>query len=341
MESGRRHRDEGSVGVGSRVSRQHFGVGKRTLTEGLAGPTGVGRGEPPTFGVGKRTLTERLADPTGVGEGDPPSKRAKGMDAVDAVLETVNDFVSAVAGALDIPYVTHTTSDKSPEGTSTRTRVGVGELVTFKSNMPGRWQASNGAKAFPKTAMGDQFLWAAMNVKGSVKITFDAGKGHSPIDIQMDVIEPTVDYLKPRAVAFPGQAPGVAGVLMETDVTFRPMEVSFANTMWWERPGPASGATGYFQEHMTVRHRKLPYHHPNPDDLQIEAGNGGPTDQAGWWDFNGPFKPGSFEWVIPTYYKVVDDGERHLIKNVHQRCDIAADGTMTVTKESATLSRTP
>jgi len=123
-------------------------------------------------------------------------------------------------------------------------------------------------------------------------------------------------------------------------VTFLPKSVSFASASWWEEPGDASNATGYFKT------QTLPHHDPNPQDVQMDDTNSGIVDTAGWWGFNGPFKKkgeyngGSFEWAIPTYYRVLD-GDRHLITTVHQRCTITGNGTMTVTKGSSSITRAP
>lgn len=279
---------------------------------------------------------ERGGDEAAAHEGEAGS--GGGFGIAD-VMSNIGDAVGAtVATAMGQPYVIHRTADAAPAAPNSRTKVGVGELVTFSSNMPGKWKVTKAGSGFPKKGTGDQFMWAAMDTKGTATITFDPGKkGVKPIEIKMEVVAPKVDYLNPRAVAFPGQGTGIAGVNMETDVTFLPLDVSFASTMWWEKPGPATNAKGYFREHVTKRHHQLPFHHPNPDDLQIDGNNSGVTDTAGFWDFGGPFKEGSFEWVIPTYYRVLD-GPRHLITNVHQTCSIDGSGTMSVTKGSASLS---
>jgi hypothetical protein len=273
------------------------------------------------------------------GEGQASGWGISGIvDGVKGAVTAAKGAALAVAG---VPMISHETHDRAPGASNTRTTVGVGEMITFSSNMPGKWKADKGARGFPKKATGTQFIWAAMSTAGSAKITFEPeDKGQPKLEVVIQVIAPTVDYLNARAVAFPGQAAGMAGVQMETDVTFGPSNVSFANTMWWEKAGPATGATGYFKDHVTKRKLSLPYHRPNPDDVQIDATNSGIVDAAGWWDFNGPYSDGSFEWVIPTYYRVVDD-RRHLISNVRQTCTITADGTMTVVKGSSSMSRRP
>jgi hypothetical protein len=322
--------------------RSERGTGESGVGAGVREPDGIG------LGVGKRSLTQGLEGPTGVGEGDrieeiKNMKRSPVVDLIDSTVETVNDAVSGALANEGKPFVTHKTADKAPGGISARTKVGVGEMVTFHSNMPGKWTASNSSPAFPKKATGDEFIWVAMSTKGTAKITFDSGKkGETPTEITMEVVEPTIDYLNPKKATFPLDSPGNCGVNMETDITFGPMDVSFANCMWWEQPGPGTSPTGWFKDvFLKQPGHRLPYHNPNPDDLPHLNMNRFGVDSAGWWDFNGPFTPsgGSFEWVIPTFYRVVDDASRHKIKDVHQKCTIAANGTMTVEKGSATLSR--
>jgi hypothetical protein len=340
-----------------------LGAGKRTRTEGLGFGDAFGEGEQQAKAdkpadKGEKTEKkpadkvkdkkaekgENVPEKEGAeAEGEEKEAGASGegdadIETVDKIVEGVEGAVSSVLGAVGVPFVTHKTADRAPAAASNREKVGVGEMVTFKSNMPGKWKASNAAPSTGKSASGDQFIWMAMHTKGDAKITFDAGKkGVAPVEITMKVIEPTVDYLNHRKVTFPGSGTGtIAGVNMDSDVTYLPMDVSFRNTTWWEKPGPATGATGYFAEHLR-KGRRLPFHNPNPDPLQIDEKNSGITDTAGFWDFIGPFSAGSFEWVIPTYY-AVDEGPKHLIKNVHQKCTIDAAGTMTVTKESATMS---
>jgi hypothetical protein len=255
---------------------------------------------------------------------------------ISATVNTVNTAIDTAMTAAGIPIVKHTTQDHAPSGASdTRTTVGVGEMITFESNMPGTWTASLVHPGTGRTGHGQHYNWLAPSTPGTAKITFDPGGGKPKVETEITVIAPQIDYLNARALAFTGQASGVPGVAMTTDITFTPDNVSFANVMWWEQSGPASGASGYFQR------KRLPYHHPNPDDLQADDHNSPGTDDAGFWGFGAPFSNGSFEWSIPTKYKVVGDSARHLITNVHQRCTMAPDGTMTVTKGSSSMSRAP
>jgi hypothetical protein len=235
------------------------------------------------------------------------------------------------------PTITHRTVLHAPGGTAdTRTTVGVGESIVFDSTAAGDWSADLVKSGKPATAHGATYTWWAPSTAGTAKISFDPGGGAAKIDTTITIVEPSVDYRNAAAAPFPGQAPGKAGVAMTTKVFYTPDTVSFASTMWWEKPGPASGATGYFVG------KGLPYHHPAADDLPINTGNTGITDTAGFWGFTAPYSAGSFEWVIPTHYKVTGDAGRHLITNVHQTCNIDATGTMTVAKGGSTpISRAP
>jgi hypothetical protein len=235
------------------------------------------------------------------------------------------------------PVITHRTVNHAPSGAAdTRTHVGVGERVRFSSTAAGHWSADHVLGGHPRTGNGQHYEWYAPATAATAKISFDPGGGAAKIDTTIHVVKPTVEYRNPRAVSFPGQAPGISGVAMETDVFYAPSTVSFARTWWWEHPGPATGATGYFVG------KTLPYHHPTANDLPINSHNSGIFDTAGFWNFPSPYSAGFFEWVIPTHYKVTGESGRHLITNVHQTCRMAANGTMTVTKGgSASISRAP
>jgi hypothetical protein len=369
---GRRSLSEAAESIGSSASIASSGAG-RSARGFWPAATGAGFGSASANAASTATPSQQRPNKTGAlprlnlfaskqgegpdGEGQDADREheAEGASSdgegqargwgISGIVDGVKGAVTAAKGAAlavaGVPMISHETHDRAPGASNTRTTVGVGEMITFTSNMPGKWKADKGARGFPKKATGERFMWAAMSTAGSAKITFEPeGEGQPKLEVVIQVIAPTVDYVNARAVAFPGQAPGMAGVQMETDVTFGPNTVSFANTMWWEKAGPATGATGYFKDHVTKRKLRLPYHRPNPDDVQIDSTNSGIVDAAGWWDFNGPYSDGSFVWVIPTYYRVVDD-RRYLISNVHQTCTITADGTMTVTKGSSSMSRRP
>jgi hypothetical protein len=270
-----------------------------------------------------------IARPPGV-----PAEQAPGAPAAQGPAATGQGKPSPPPSP---PTITHRTKDHAQGGAAdTRTTVAVGEKVTFDSTAAGDWTADLVKAGKPAAAHGTKYEWFAPSTAGSAKITFDPGGGAAKIDTTITIVAPAVEYRNARAVAFPGQAPGVSGVSMETDVFYTPDTVSFANTMWWEEPGPASGATGYFAG------KGLPFHPPNAVDLQIDATNSGIFDTAGFWNFPAPWAVGFFEWVIPTHYKVTSDDGRHLITNVHQTCNMAADGSLTVAKGgSAPITRAP
>ncbi|MDX2089187.1 MAG: hypothetical protein SFX73_15125 [Kofleriaceae bacterium] len=342
-------------------------VGKRSHTDALepvaASTVGVAHG----LGAGSRASVAQVPSVAAPGRPGGPLPRLDlrptppgpatlspreghgagwGVDSMIAgITSAVRSATKAVAGAVSslvrTPVITHETTSPAPNADNNRTTVGVGEYVTFTSNMPGTWKADRAGPTSPKKMRGEFFVWGAMYTKGTATITFiPDDREKRSVEITLTVIEPDVDYLNARARAFPGQAAGVAGVMMETDVTFGPGTVSFANTDWLEKGNPATAATGYFKD-LVENGGKLPYHRPNPKPMGIDENNTGVPDQAGFWDFAGPFTAGSFEWVIPTYYRVREGGQKHKIKDVVQTCTIGPDGTMTVSKGSSRRSRTP
>jgi hypothetical protein len=337
--------DQAQVGVAAsglpRLNLSSSGVG-RAIGEG--GPTGGiqslvdQRSKASAPAADAPAAAPASAQNVSVAPGATPAEAAKGPAAPAAQApQGPGSAGQGTPAPPPPPTITHRTKDHAPGGAAdTRATVAVGEKVTFDSTAAGDWSADLVKSAKPASAHGTKYEWFAPSTAGSAKIMFDPGGGAAKIDTTITIIAPTVEYRNARAVAFPGQAAGVSGVSMETDVFYTPGTVSFANTMWWEQPGPASGATGYFAG------KALPFHHPNAVDLQIDATNSGIFDTAGFWNFPAPWAVGFFEWVIPTHYKVTGDAGRHLITNVHQTCNMAADGSLTVAKGgSGPITRAP
>lgn len=281
----------------------------------------------PGASPGKSSLAEPLGA-LGKAEGSP--------GLWERITEGVN---SVLHGGHATPFVTHQTRDQAPAGTSdSRLTVGVGELINFKSNMPGTWRATAARAGRPMTGEGDVYQWYAPSVGTQVKVTFTPESGKDPVDMDVTVLAPTLDYKNPKPHSYPTQAAGKAGVGMYTTVAYGPDTVSFSETEWWEQPGPASDPSGYFSGR-----DDLPFHRPEPDDLAIGERNvsEGWGDVAAFWGPQPPYRLGSFKFTIPTFYRVKGEGVRHKIRDVDQVCTLAADGTMYVTKLGATTSRKP
>jgi hypothetical protein len=134
-------------------------------------------------------------------------------------------------------------------------------------------------------------------------------------------------------------AAGTAGAGMMLRVWFGPRSVSFGNAEWLEVPGGPSGITGYF-----TAHTGQPYmdHVPNPDFVRIGADNTFSFDHASSSGWPPPWSDGTFQWVIPNRFRSAGStsvGE--LGPGTVQSFAIAADGTFTVSKQGAIVSRSP
>jgi len=327
---------------GDELAAQPQAISAQRSTGGDAGPAadaGPTPAPPPTPTGSPASTPTPTATPAATAPASAPTTTAPAPTPGPAPTPSPSPAPSGggATPAAPPPTITHRTTAHAPGGAAdTRTTVGVGEVVTLTSTATGSWSATLFKAGTPNTGTGLTYVWTAPSTAGSAVISFDPGGGAAHINTTMTVVAPAVEYRNARAVAFPGQAPGIAGVSMETDVFYTPDTVSFSNTFWWEQPGPASGATGYFVG------KALPFHHPNASDLRINATNTGIFDTAGFWNFPAPWSAGFFEWVIPTKYKVTGESTRHLITDVHQTCNIDATGTMTVQKGgSAPISRAP
>lgn len=271
--------------------------------------------------------------PEGAGEGAGTGR--PGASPQRAAPPHAAPAASAAAGNA---VVRHRVADPAPNGSPTRTRVGVGESIRFESMGSGSWHADLAAAGIERTMTTTSYTWVAPSTPGVATITFTPSTpGQAPVPTQITVLAPTVDYVNPRPFTNHDR-PGRASVAMHTDVVFGPDDVSFANTQWRERPGPAPVTNGYFRTYRPIDHDPL------RRDSPINRRNRGPVDEAGYWDLATSTygEGGTFEWVIPTLYSIVaEEGVHHQIRDVHQQFTLAPDGTMTVTKGSATLTRRP
>ena len=86
-----------------------------------------------------------------------------------------------------VPKIKPKTKFKAPSGGRSRTDVGVGEEVTFTSNVAGAWTASGGTPA-ASVANGKKFNWTASDRAASITITLTAGT--QTATTTMTVIEP-------------------------------------------------------------------------------------------------------------------------------------------------------
>ena len=133
------------------------------------------------------------------------------------------------------------------------------------------------------------------------------------------------------------QPAGTGGAGMVLSPRFGPRSVNFGNVEWLEQPGGPSSVTGYFADLQALGADWN--HYPNPDFLRI---NRNLTDHAAIFGLPAPFKAGSFHWDIPNAFKrAATGGDGEVTINSVQSFSIAANGTVTVSKQGASVTRSP
>ncbi|HUQ05504.1 MAG TPA: hypothetical protein VM261_23540 [Kofleriaceae bacterium] len=231
-------------------------------------------------------------------------------------------------------------------GGRARTTVGVGEHVTFTA--PGRasgaWTASGGL--FVPTT-GSTFAWIAPFTAQPVTITFS---GTPAATLTMNVIAPDdVEFgmLYDNASRYPA---GTAGAGMALQVQLKPYTVSFGGTFFRESgdggAAAAQAVQGYYTRFSASQLRHAPTARwqdvtdSNFTNTQADQG-----DTAGTVPntLPGPWAPGgSYHWDIPYMYRTQDEsGDGRRFATVRQTFRIAADGTVTVTKGTESVTRAP
>ncbi|MDA0163049.1 hypothetical protein OM076_22440 [Solirubrobacter ginsenosidimutans] len=226
------------------------------------------------------------------------------------------------------------TKFKAPSGGRKRTDVGVGEDVTFTSNLKGSWAASGGTPAAAVTN-GKKFKWRAANRAASITVTVTAGTQTKTTT--MNVIEPTI--ITANKLSEMSFKKGEQGAGMKLRFVYQPLNVSFGNMEVKEVSGPATSITGYY---LTQPAKSL-WHDSgdtftrigknNKDTAVDTASNGG--DAKPWSD-------GTFEWVIPNHFKTIDEGgDGKQFTTVTQAFTLLADGTITVSKGGQSVTRSP
>jgi peptidoglycan hydrolase-like protein with peptidoglycan-binding domain len=232
--------------------------------------------------------------------------------------------------------ITSATVKAAPSGAAnTRKRVGVGEVVDFTASTAGTWAASNGTPT--SGASSTTFRWTAPAVADTVTITLTSGTQTSTDTITVDAPK----TISMRKVSSHTSLVGAGGACMLNEVTFGPTDVCLGAIQWLEVPGPATGVSGFFTKFSAA----TLHHNPNAnfalvnDRNIMEPGpNNGPHDHCAWHSTPGPYKDGTFTWVVPNRYIV--DGEPassgRFFTDTHQVFTMNAAGTMTITKAGAT-----
>ena len=208
----------------------------------------------------------------------------------------------------------------------------MGEVVYFDvGGQAADWSASAGWP--PSRRTRSRFAWE-LDKPGAATITATLPTGETA-SIDMTVIGPT--DIRMRKESEDAQPAGTAGAGMWLIPRFNPGSVNFGNVEWLEEAGPASGVTGYFADMVTAGTDLS--HHPNPDFLRIGPGL---RDHAAFLGLPAPFTAGEFSWSIPNRFRrAATAGTGTMFVTTVQRFRIQADGTVTVSKQGASVTRSP
>ena len=237
--------------------------------------------------------------------------------------------------------ISHKTAFTAPSNKDkSRTDVGVGEKITFRSTVSGNWKASAGNQAKnvpPEKTNSNTFEWYAPDRSHSnVAIRFSIGDLEKTVWI--NVIEPNnITTKKESEIKFPSH---VVGAGMKLRFYYHPMHVSFGNIESTEISGPAEDIHGYFKENYPKS--KL-WHNANENFQAIDANNKDSVqDKARRVIAKKPFKKGRFKWVIPNKFKVKGKPQgKEFTKLTQQHWVMDSKGTVKIKKGDAEVKRSP
>jgi hypothetical protein len=283
------------------------------------------------------TAPPAAAGPASAG---PAAPSAAGPVAADPAAPAAPGPAPAPAagdgGAAAAPplVLNHRTDMRAPDGTpNTRTTVAMGEVVYFDvGGLDATWTASAGWP--PRRTARPAFAWE-LPEPGTATITATLADGRTA-SVDMTVVAP--DSLRMRKESEDSEAAGTAGAGMWLIPRFGPSSVNFGNVEWLEEPRGASGATGFFKDQIDAGIDLD--HHPNPDFLRIGPGL---RDHAAYLGLGtSGWSDGYFFWTIPNSFRragTAGPGQMYVTGSQHFR--IKADGTVTVSKQGASVTRAP
>lgn len=294
------------------------------------GKIGGGTAATSAMSPGKRSLTEALPEGETVGRGGTTPSGATAPAASGGGARGRGG-----RGGIRVQNYSMARDNAS----MSRTRVGVGEQVTFTApSRGGTLSADRAHEQTPGEAGGRaQLVWRAPETAGAATITYQPEGAGDPQTVEMTVVAPSSATFVPNGTF----AMAAAGAGMENLVDVGPFDVSFEGAQWQELGGAAAApkaVTGYF-----ARYRAMGgdlNHHPNPNWIQINsllndrAAIGGLPPIAG-----GRWADGSFHWEIPNAYRVIGSSSAgHTFTKVQQGFQITEAGVVTVTKGGQTVT---
>lgn len=237
-----------------------------------------------------------------------------------------------VATGRPIGLIDSATEKRAPDGAANnRTTVGVGEVVHLTSTEAGTWHASAGTL---HGKQGKKVTWTAPATPTGAGITLHVA-GQSATRPFTVIAPNSLKMVRFQVDSFPS---GTQGAGMHTNVTVGPTSVCFGNVEWLEVGEDASNVTGYFKKIKPADLR----HHPNPNWLPWNDQNTGLTDHASLGGAPKPWSAGGFQWNIPNKYRVTSvGGGGHVFTTTHQVFRMQKNGTTTITKGGASVTRSP
>jgi len=217
------------------------------------------------------------------------------------------------------------------------------EIVTFTAPAPANWSVSSGSPA--KASQTSTFVWEAPDKPTTTTITATLGNPAQSCSTAINTIAPAFMSMGGALKLLADQPIGLAGAEMFVDVTLGPLSVSFSGIEWRELRGPATNVTGYFvplDEAGDLVHKAAPKdarigpdNSVAPDHVGYPAGGPPPLPVA----LPEPWSKGTFEWHIPNQFRKAGSQGAGSTATTLESFTIARDGTVTVSKQGATVTR--
>jgi hypothetical protein len=301
-----------------------------TSPEATAAPaSGFGQGIP--WANGSAQASEAPSGPGGHVHSMGGTGRATVVSGTDGADRQGASASAARTSSEPGPKIRSKTVLRAAKGASSRTTVGVGEVVRMTTTSAGMWLASGGTRS--SNGRTRAFDWTAPGKPGTFTITLVVGGKN--VKKKFKVVAPS--SLKFKLKSEDTYPAGQQGVGMYTDLTVGPTSVSFGNVEWLEVPGPPTNIHGYFKNYPGL------YHHPNPSWLRWNEKNTSIWDHANLFRWPKPWSPGGFTWAIPNKWRVAaEGGDGHVFQTVNQVFTMHDNkGTTSVSKGGVTVTRTP
>ena len=270
-------------------------------------------------------------------------------------------------GDIYVPKLKSTTIKVAPDHTDrmdqgrSRVEVGVGEFVNLDVKFVPTlayvdWARSGDADGLNLGQHGLSNVFRAIKPNGStgsatITAVVTTDWGNFVIDKTFSVLRPSEITIR-RWLILTSVPLGTIGADMEVKYKIKPTNVSFNNIYVRERgvagtPEVApQGVTGYFSYVLSVFGGQDLEHKPTvgwsrPDEFQNEFADHASLNGFRWpWPPPTPYAPsGSYYWKIPVVWEVDNTLPGEFLDYVNQVFDLAADGTVTITKREAHITR--